>query len=67
MDALTKEDAALLLIGDFDPNAKGFASMIGTAGHHVCGAAGESCDKNQRLPFLIMLMACRSAPCERVL
>ena len=54
VDALTKEDAALLLIGDFDPNAKGFASMIGTAGHHVCGAAGESCDKISGFPFLIM-------------
>lgn len=44
----------MLLIGDFDPNAKGFASMIGTAGHHVCGAAGESCDKISGFPFLIM-------------
>lgn len=57
VDALTKEDAALLLIGDFDPNAKGFASMIGTAGHHVCGAAGESCDKISGFPSLLWLMA----------
>ena len=28
--------------------------MIGTAGHHVCGAAGESCDKISGFPFLIM-------------
>ena len=54
VDALTKEDAALLLIGDFDPNAKGFASMIGTAGRHVCGAAGESCSTVKGIPWLIM-------------
>lgn len=67
VDALTKEDAALLLIGNFDPNAKGFASMIGTAGRHVCGAAGElqhcqghSLAGHGRRP-------CRSAPCEGVL
>ena len=54
VDALTKEDAALLLIGNFDPNAKGFASMIGTAGRHVCGAAGESCSTVKGIPWLIM-------------
>ena len=54
VDALSKEDAALLLIGDFDPNAKGFASMIGTAGRHVCGAAGESCGKVKDIPPMIM-------------
>ena len=54
VDALSKEDAALLLIGDFDPNAKGFASMIGTAGRHVCGAAGESCGKVKDFPPMIM-------------
>ena len=54
VDALTKEDAALLLIGNFDPNAKGFASMIGTAGLHVCGAAGESCSTVKGIPWLIM-------------
>ena len=54
VDALRKEDAALLLIGDFDPNAKGFASMIGTAGRHVCGAAGESCGKVKDFPPMIM-------------
>ena len=54
VDALTKEDAALLLIGDFDPNAKGLASMIGTAGRHVCGAAGESCSTVKGIPWLIM-------------
>ena len=54
VDALSKEDAALLLIGDFDPNAKGFASMIGTAGRHVCGAAGESCDRVKGFPPMIM-------------
>ena len=54
VDALSKEDAALLLIGDFDPNAKGFASMIGTAGRHVCGAAGESCDRVKGFPAMIM-------------
>ena len=54
VDVLTKEDAALLLIGDFDPNAKGFASMIGTAGRHVCGAAGESCSTVKGIPWLIM-------------
>lgn len=54
VDALSKEDAALLLIGDFDPNAKGFASMIGTAGRHVCGAAGESCDRVKDIPPMIM-------------
>ena len=54
VDALSKEDAALLLIGDFDPNAKGFATMIGTAGRHVCGAAGESCGKVKDFPPMIM-------------
>ena len=54
VDAMTKEDAALLLIGGFDPNAKGFASMIGSAGRRVCGAAGESCDKVKGVPSLIM-------------
>ena len=54
VDALTKEDASLLLIGDFDPNAKGFASMIGAAGRHVCGAAGESCSTVKGIPWLIM-------------
>ena len=54
VDALSKEDAAMLLIGDFDPNAKGFASMIGTAGRHVCGAAGESCGKVKDFPPMIM-------------
>lgn len=54
VDALSKEDTALLLIGDFDPNAKGFASMIGTAGRHVCGAAGESCGKVKDFPPMIM-------------
>ena len=54
VDALSKEDAAMLLIGDFDPNAKGFASMIGTAGRHVCGAAGESCGKVKDIPPMIM-------------
>ena len=54
VDALNKEDAAMLLIGDFDPNAKGFASMIGTAGRHVCGAAGESCGKVKDIPPMIM-------------
>ena len=54
VDALSKEDAAMLLIGDFDPNAKGFASMIGTAGRHVCGAAGESCGKVKDFPSMIM-------------
>ena len=54
VDALSKEDAALLLIGDFDPNAKGFASMIGTAGRHVCGAAGESCGKVKDFSPMIM-------------
>ena len=54
VDALSKEDAALLLIGDFDPNAKGFASMIGTAGRHVCGAAGESCGKVKDISPMIM-------------
>ena len=54
VDALTKEDAALLLIGNFDPNAKGFASMIGTAGRHVCGAAGESCSTVKGIPWLVM-------------
>ncbi len=54
VDALTKEDAAMLLIGGFDPNAKGFASMIGSAGRRVCGAAGETCDKVKDFPSLIM-------------
>ena len=54
VDALTKEDAAMLLIGGFDPNAKGFASMIGSAGRRVCGAAGETCDKVKGFPSLIM-------------
>ena len=54
VDALTKEEAALLLIGNFDPNAKGFASMVGSAGRRVCGAAGESCDKVKGFPSLIM-------------
>ena len=54
VDALSKEDAALLLIGGFDPNAKGFASMVGSAGRRVCGAAGESCDKVKDFPGLIM-------------
>ena len=54
VDALSKEDTALLLIGDFDPNAKGLASMIGTAGRHVCGAAGESCDRVKDFPPMIM-------------
>ena len=68
VDALTKEDAALLLIGNFDPNAKGFASMIGTAGRHVCGAAGESCSTVKGIPWLIMADGpARSAPCEGVL
>lgn len=53
VDALSKEDAALLLIGDFDPNAKGLASMIGTAGRHVCGAAG-GCDRVKDFPAMIM-------------
>ena len=54
VDALTKEDATLLLIGGFDPNTKGFASMIGSAGRRVCGAAGETCDKVKDFPGLIM-------------
>ena len=54
VDALTQEEAAMLLIGNFDPNAKGFASMIGTAGRRVCGAAGETCDKVKNFPGLIM-------------
>ena len=54
VDALNKEDAALLLIGNFDPNAKGFASMVGSAGRRVCGAAGESCDKVKGIPSMIM-------------
>ena len=54
VDALSKEDAAMLLIGSFDPNAKGFASMVGSAGRRVCGAAGESCDKVKDFPGLIM-------------
>ena len=54
VDALSKEDAALLLIGNFDPNAKGFASMVGAAGRKVSGAAGESCDKVNGIPSMIL-------------
>ena len=54
VEALTKEEAAFLLIGSFNPNAKGFASMIGGASRRVCGAAGESCSKIKNIPSLIM-------------
>ena len=54
VDAMSKEDAALLLIGNFDPNAKGFASMVGAAGRKVSGAAGESCDKVNGIPGMIL-------------
>ena len=37
----------------FDQSAH-FASMVGSAGRRVCGAAGESCDKVKGFPSLIM-------------
>ena len=52
--ALSLEDAALLNLGNFDKNAEGLASMIGTASTHVCGAAGETSDKVDDFPFLVM-------------
>lgn len=54
VDALRVEDAALLNLGCFDPNAQGLASMIGAASTHVCGAAGETSDKVNGFPFLVM-------------
>ncbi len=52
--ALSLEDAALLSLGSFDKNAEGLASMIGAASTHVCGAAGETSDKVDGFPFLVM-------------
>lgn len=39
--ALTDEELGFLVIGNFDPNAKGL-SIVGNAGVHVAGAAGET-------------------------
>ena len=52
--ALSKEDATLLCIGGFDPNAKGLASVIGSAGQHVCGAAGETSCRVGDIPYMVM-------------
>ena len=40
--SLTDEELALMCVGNHDPNAKGFASIIGSASVDVAGAAGET-------------------------
>lgn len=53
---LTEDELAYLLIGGFDPNAKGLA-VIGNASTHVIGAAGETTSVLQNKGIQPLIMA----------
>ena len=54
--ALSDDQLLYMNIGDFDPNNKSMAAVIGSAASHVAGAAGETTNmmSKQGIPSLIM-------------
>lgn len=54
IEALSKEEAAMLNIGCFNPNQKGLGSIIGEASTKVCGAAGETSVFVKDFPTMVM-------------
>lgn len=54
VEALSIDEAALMNIGGHDPNKGGLASIIGSAGSQVCGAAGETTTQVKDFPSLVM-------------
>ena len=54
IDGLDTDELCYMNIGDFDPKKGGLTGIIGNAGRHVCGAAGESAGKVRDFPYMVM-------------